>query len=43
VMACTNPSTLWPMTLMGKRDGYSMSDSAREGVGAPGGVVGEFM
>jgi hypothetical protein len=30
VMAWTKPSTLAPMTLMGKRLGYSISDSLRE-------------
>jgi len=27
VIACTKPSTFGPITLMGKRDGYSISDS----------------
>jgi hypothetical protein len=35
-MACTSPSTLTPMTLMGKSDGYSMSDS----LGGMSGLIG---
>src|SRR5674476_657682 len=35
VIACTNPSTLRPMSLIGNSDGYSIRDSARgwSGVG----------
>ena len=49
VTACTKPSTLAPMTLMGNLEGYSMSESLRGSLAcsarplAGGGVVGVMM